>query len=1017
MSEKLENLLAGIGLEKYLDRFLDAEVDLDILAELDSTDFRELGVSLGDQRRISRELERLAKPAEVVERRLLSLLFIDVVGSSQMAVQMDAEDYRNLMFEYQDLCEKILIRKGGHLARKFGDGILAYFGFPQSRENDARHAAEAALEIVEDVSKLKVAGQDKLQVRIGIATGMSLVDEILSDDGRERGQVFGEPPNLAARLQHLASPNTILICEQTHRALSRYFETEYGGAHEVKGWTEPMPVWSVEAQSNLGQQKVRNSNGNGRFLNRESEIEIVRSSWAKVLNSQGQLIVLEGCAGIGKSALIGHLIDTLHDENAHTVYLKCEIDQRGRPLHPFAKYFEQEIALSALYSNASKEIAAKEWLTTNVEGSDHSANIFDAILNAKQSAQGTLDSAEMRAQIFEFLFRYTGSLHAERPVKLVVEDLQWIDPTTLEFLGEIAETIDDQRMLLLCSQRDDSNVEIPNASPHILQLEALSDTIATKIVDRELESIEVPASLKSQIVNRCDGIPLYIEEVTRAVIDNARRGKEGKVAIPEKQMDLPSGELPTSLLGPLLSRLDSRVGARQVASFASAIGRRFSVSMLEQLIDMPRAQIEEVLSELVAAQIIKRLEAGREIQFEFGHAVMQDAAYQILLKDKRQEAHAKIAQALEADFQDTPEAQSANIAYHYNAAENWEQACSFWMKAAGEMQAFGAHREAISYCEQALNANSNLASSSDESDVEIGIRDTMRVSQEMAEWWSPQYMENLEKIQSLREEKGETHEYFGLLNGLAGSHLLLGRFGLAKQFAEKILSLSGEEEIIQIVLAERMIGICEFYSAEFDESIKHLEKAKGLASTQDEEEMRKFYYADVALVSEVFILWSKILKSKVDVDKNDLSGVEADIFNKNHSPSRLYGHGVYSSCMQVFGDAEACLKHAKAALDLASELEQPYWSAWSGMMIGWAEASLGELDTGIARIEAALADFMATGKSQIVPYGKFLLAEALYLKGLHAKATEIVGEISQKDAHELEFITPMVAQLQSKLRQ
>jgi len=371
---------------------------------------------------------------------------------------------------------------------------------------------------------------------------------------------------------------------------------------------------------------------------------------------------------------------------------------------------------------------------------------------------------------------YLDGLQLRRPVKLVIEDLHWIDPTTLEFLEELVAQIDGMRILILGSERDTEPVSFPD-HPNLIRedLKALDSTISRKILEREFSHIDAPLELRTQIIERCEGIPLYIEEVARAVLEENRRTDGATLTIPDRALELQGSTLPSSLLGPLLSRLDSRAGARELASVAATIGRRFSVRMLQHLSAMPIGQMRSVLGQLVSAQILRRVDDRDGGQFEFGHSVMQEAAYQVLLKDRRIAAHKTIAETLQTEFAQSVEAKPANIAHHYAASEMWPEARTFWINAALEMQHFGAHREAVQYCTQALHANGRCLKSDVTRDSEIEIRELMFTSQESSVWWSKDIVSNLGELRRLRQDRGDGSELLTVVNGLAGDHLLSGR--------------------------------------------------------------------------------------------------------------------------------------------------------------------------------------------------------------------------------------------------
>ena len=602
MSADLREFLSEIGLSELFDQFVSAGIDLDVIDDLSGADFRELGVSLGDQKRIERARRTRPATAGVIERRLLSLLFIDLAGSTEMSVRMDPEDYRHLMFAYQTKCKEILVANGGHLARKFGDGILAYFGFPQMRETDTRRAAEAALQIVREVPLL--VGQEELAVRIGIATGLTLIDEHPGDEGRERGQVFGEAPNLAARLQSIASPNSVVVCEATTSVLADHFDLHFIGktsAQRAAGACQTVSGCRCRRWTN----RTSGIASTAAILNSSPRSERSSNAWSEVKEGTGRAVLLEGGPGVGKSSLVGHIADLLVQDEAAILYWSCDLDQRGRALHPVASFLKAEIEQIRVAAHLTETDATGQWIARYCPHVDGAAQLIGSILQGGFESGAATDSLGSRVRLFELLDGYLDRLQETAPVALIVEDVHWIDPTTLEFLGEFGETLQSRRILLLLVQRASEPVRFSKSVPlSRITLEPLDDATSRKILDRELASLPAPKMLKDQIIARCEGIPLYLEEVARAVVE--RNAGEG-LALAERTFSPHRGDLPTSLLGPLLSRLDSRQGARELASVAATIGRRFSVRMLRRLVARDDAEIGRVLEDLVSAQILRKL--------------------------------------------------------------------------------------------------------------------------------------------------------------------------------------------------------------------------------------------------------------------------------------------------------------------------------------------------------------------------------------------------------------------------
>ena len=1024
MPKSLNQFLFEAGLDAYLSVLEAARIDMDILSELTELDLINLGIPLGDSKRFIKAIHVQESAPKVVERRLMSILFVDLKGSTEMSVRMDLEDYHRAMFSYQKVVEKILHENGGHLAQKFGDGVMAYFGFPICTESDTQRAARAALEISQSVSKIEMFDNSRLYTRVGLATGLTLVEQKDSSHNAANSQVFGETANLAARLQSIAKTGEILVCRRTMHILEGKFILKDFGAHALKGLTGLVPTWTLQdniiANSRFDTQDFEETNT---MVNCKTEISAIKNAWKKASGGSGLTTMVKGCAGIGKSNLILHFLGQAKQEPCESILWQCDLDQQGRPLHPIAAQIEQEIHVLETQKKLDRDQAIKVWIEINCPNNPRADELISAILMDDEMAVSSLelDGSEIRIEMFSLIASIIKRAQNIQPVILVTEDLHWADPTTLALLDYLAPMLSDLRVMLLCSQRNDAHDMLQESENLIfVNMKPLNDEAAAGILEHQLGNELENSGISASIIKKCEGVPLYLEEMARAVTEKYTQD----VRLPTNTLELSvitqtgKMELPASLLGPLLSRLDSREGARELTSIAAAIGRRFSFNMLEALMEGVPLPVKDLLDDLVKAKIKKKVTGRRRESYEFSHAMMRDSAYSDLLKERRLDIHHKIAEISQTAPNGTQEAHPAKIAYHYAAAEEWDSARHFWIEAACEMQRFSAHREAVEYCKNALDANKKVSKSNVVLEHEIEIRELMFTSLEETIWWSEEYAKNLQHIQNLRKERGDNTELISVLNGLAGHHLLLGNVKEAVVSGQRMMKINRMPVNIPLIMGHRILGICQFLMGEFNIAKDHFETCGTLAAKESETILRQYYNANIPLVSEVFTIWAKTC---LDIDQDfskDITVVKARISQSDDYMSQLYGLCILGCVFQTLNKPEECYKISKQAIALAEKKKQTYWYSWSMILLGWSQTKLRKPDHGIEIIEQGISEYIKTGARQFIPYARVLECDAYLDLGKLDKAAKLLDDlITSSDQHEIRFVNPMIAKLKSRIEQ
>ncbi len=709
--------LDQLGFAQFAETFAENDIDLAVLPHLTEQDLKDLGLTIGQRRKLLVAIRALAddgdpaEPATGAERRQLTVMFCDLVGSTALSAKLDPEDMGEVIRAYHARCSDVVKRWDGHVAKYMGDGVLVYFGYPQAHEDDAERAVAAALEIGTAVSGLTIGDTERLAARIGIATGLVMVGELIGDGAAREQTVVGETPNLAARLQAIAAPGWAVVSASTRRLAAGMFEFEDLGTMQLKGIVDPVPAWRVigERAAESRFEAIRIA-GLTDFVGRDAEVVMLMDRWRHAKGGEGQVVLLGGEAGIGKSRITEVLRERIAVEPSVCLSFQCTPHHTNAPLYPIIKHFEHAAGFAR--DEADRTRLEKLEKLIDRAGSDRAAVVplFAALLTidvAERYLPLELTPRKQMQLTLQALADYVATIAGKQPVAMIFEDAHWIDPTSQELLALITTRIVDHRVLVVVTHRPEFQPSW-SALGHLTQitLANLGRKQAAAMIANMTVGKSLPVQVLDQIVAKTDGVPLFVEELTKAVLESGLlRARDDGYALAGPLSDL---AIPSTLRDSLTARLDRLAAAKTVAQIGACIGREFSYSLIAAVSPVPFDQLDDLLAQLAESGLVLQTGTPPDARYLFRHALVQDAAYESLLKSRRQSLHAEIGRAWEGDDGSAVAFDTNAIADQFAKGEIWLKAVEYYRRSAENSARAYAMREALALYDEALAAGGHL---------------------------------------------------------------------------------------------------------------------------------------------------------------------------------------------------------------------------------------------------------------------------------------------------------------------
>ncbi|WP_433989014.1 hypothetical protein SuNHUV7_30810 (plasmid) [Pseudoseohaeicola sp. NH-UV-7] len=1031
--QDVQSWLAELGLEKYAPAFAEAEVEVSDLHRLSEDDFKELGLPLGPRRRLndaikllvggSGSIEPNATPVAPVldamatdpptdaERRHLTVMFVDLVGSTEMATRFDAEDVRNVITGYQNTVAGVVSRYEGFVAKFMGDGVMCYFGWPRAGEDDAERAVRAGLAIIDSVRATKAPDGSALATRIGVATGVVIVGDLIGSGATQEAAVVGETPNLAARLQGVARPNQLVLPSETRRLLGSTYKLTSIGAQELKGVGAPVEAFIVEGEAvQESRFAARQSGALTPIVGRNREIELMLERWTLARSGQGQMVIVSGEAGIGKSRITRAVIDEVAKDDHTRITYQCS------PYHADSAFYPviQQIAFAAGFTSADGLDTRLDKLEALLGQDPEVLRLITPMMGLDGTARyGALDltPAQQRAHTMKTLAKLLVQQSQDRPVLLVYEDLHWIDPTSLELLDLLLDTVADQKIMILATARPafehgfGGHPIVTRFALNRLGKDQIEDIVA-KLTDGKA----LPDEIIAIIAERTDGVPLFVEELTKTILESGALKEDGDSLV--LNGPLSTIAIPTTLHDSLMARLDRLQPIKEVAQTAACIGREFSHGLLAQISLMPDAELTAALDGLIKAELIYRRGLPPEATYLFKHALVRDAAYESQLKEKRRAIHARILTALETDHDVAPEV----LAVHAEAANLTDRAIDLWEAAGKAAIARPAFKEGISNLRRAIALINPNVEGGERTVIERAL--ALQVQLGMACLQGVGYAADetkmeMERALVLADLIGDTPLRFDVVFALWAGRYVRAEHSEALPWSQLLLDEAEKSgDTTELVLANRSRGVYSMMSGKLAEARSFLDKSLAVYDPAKHDGLAFRFGQEIGVATHIYHSLNSLLMGETKRAAVHAREAENRALASGHILTTCYMHGHFIISAVIANDESTLLRHLNALHPIVEEHNLHIWLSIARIASDLLRAGQGDR-AGIDRFFALDAEMAAGMNGVFVPTfrieaGKRALALGLFgpAKELAAMAQDVIeatGErYSLSDLHRLQ---------------
>jgi class 3 adenylate cyclase/tetratricopeptide (TPR) repeat protein len=1003
----------GLG---ALDAVLEAQqIDLDILPDLTDDDLKGLGIALGQRRRL---LKAIAAPssqseappaADSAERRQLSVLFVDLVGSTALSARRDPEEMRQIVRRYQNAVAGEVARLDGYVAKFMGDGVLAYFGWPKAHEDEAERAVRAAMAAVAAVAELRTGDGEALAARAGIATGLVVVGDLIGHGAAQEADVIGATPNIASRLQDLAQPGQVVIADSTQKLVQSSFELLPLGLQPLKGLELPIAIFAVQRErSSDSRFEARAGRHLRPMVGRDQELVLLGERWAQVRSGEGQCVLLVGEAGIGKSRITRALRDRVDESDSPILLFQCSPYHLDSALWPVIQQLAVALGISTDGPAATQLDKIEAFLRRHASHIESAVPLVASLLGVPYDDRyGPLNLSPrvQRKQTLQALVEQFLGLAQRRSVLVVMEDMHWTDPSTLEFIHLVLDRIGGQRILLLLTSRPDGQ---PLLAGHPRVTRLVLNRLGRAAVEAMTAAIEgsdaLPESVRREILSRTDGVPLFVEELTRALVELAAKSPEG----------MSSGKtlsVPATLHDSLMSRLDRLPEVKRVAQVAACVGRNFDYRTLAVVAGMDDRALNPALDRLVEAELVFRRGRPPNSTYTFKHALVRDAAANSLLRSEFRRVNAGIAAAFEAaEVQPPPEL----IAWHAELAGLDRKAVDYLLLAGRSAVGRYANQEAIAHLERALRLIAALPEELARAELELRALAMVGVPRiALLGYASPAVEATYRRTVELAERAGDTAQLFQGLRGLWNCIYDRADLENAREIAERLCALALDHPAAEAQgLAYRALGAACFSLGQLQEAIGAFEKAVDACAGLPAEAGLREHGESPLVIAGIYAGFAHTIAGDFDRGQALIEDALAAARRTQDPLSFAFAHHIAANAQYLLGAPAECARLSAESLRMAEEHRLIFWLAVGNVMGGWASARLAGGAAGIERMRRGLHAWQTSGAELHMPTWHAAVADGLLATGAIDEAGETVDRaLALAEQRKEGFAVPLLLRL------
>jgi class 3 adenylate cyclase/tetratricopeptide (TPR) repeat protein len=970
--------LESVGLVQYAELFEAQAIDFELLTELTEEDLQKLGIAvLGHRLRLMKAIATLSgRPSarqEAVangdhtrigvptapERRQLTVMFCDLVGSTALSRRLDPEDLRALMQEYQEVCRQVVERYQGHVAQYLGDGLMCYFGWPRAHEDDAQRAVRAALEIVDEIKRIQAA--EPLHVRIGIGTGPVVIGETGWGDAAVPRTAVGETPNVAARVQTLAGPDQVVIAASTQRLTAGSFEYEDLGEHSLSGIGEPLRVWRVVGVSRA-QDRFAAAHGPvlTQLIGRETEITMLRNKWSQAREGEGQAVLLYGQPGMGKSRITQELCERVAKEPHWLLRYQCSQYYSNSAFYCVLATLQRTSGFERTDSTATKLVKLEAALAPVGELRDRLAPLYAALMSLPLDGFPPFAGSpqKQKQETMEAMVESVIVLARSKPVLMVFEDLHWVDPSTLEVINLTVDRTRESRVLLLMTSRPEfASPWVGHAHVTAHSLNRLSRRHSVALVTDLSKDYGLPEQMINDIVAKTDGVPLFLEEVTKNVLHSDRQEKQaGGIASARL-------EIPVTLRDSLTARLDELSAAKKMAQIGAVIGRQFRYDLMRDMAEMPDEELAAALDALVESGLVWQRGERPNSTYTFKHALIQDAAYESLLKSDRKMFHRRAAEALVQHFPEMSDSEPEVIARHYSAGDVPEKAAQLWLKAGQKAWQRSTATEAIAHLTSGLEAVKRIGDMQSREALELRLQSALGVVYFAAvSYAAPQAQAAFMRAYELCERVHEVELKGPVLYGIGAFQTMKGDMRAGHGAFEKLIGEARSAQQPRLMLyAHSALTWSNYNRGQYATAIEHARETRTLYEAGPYPGAR-LSAADPKVIGECFRAASLWSLGFVDQARAASESLVRHARESTESYSLAYTLNFAGLLVpDLRAEYALVLERVDEGFQLARDLGYPFMEVFGTLWKAWAIGQCGDTAEALAIFDEAMEKCRALG--------------------------------------------------------